>query len=433
MKSIANQYRDLKEGKMSQSNFMRNLRMQFPQYVTNVTSFNDAVRILKSKAILTEGQYSDEVVEDNMDPKPEEGEDEILAMIKSIEDEMEGEEAVKAQYDLEEDHSKTILKIGDIVKVNSKLGGLSRMFDNPDDYLTPGKSYKIIGIDNKANFYGFEDVESGEKYWHGIDWINKQINKEKISVDKDLEEDQLNEGKGKDLHPNQIVGSELRMGIAVEMEHTDDPEKAKKIALDHLAENPFYYTALKLSGIESPSKKKVAAPKEKKVKKKETVELVDKDNQMKKVKVVKEEKAFFMDLPADPEKYKIKKDIKGRIVQATNDEGNTFSINDKAIAIDNGQKLKIASFKEEQGKVKALFNNGMTFASIDIDGLKPISEIKPGVDMGSSFEKFKSQLERIVREVIAEMQSNEQETDEIAMDLDEYFDGRDNLDAENEY
>ena len=33
MKSIANQYRDLKEGKMSQANFMRNLRMTMPQFV----------------------------------------------------------------------------------------------------------------------------------------------------------------------------------------------------------------------------------------------------------------------------------------------------------------------------------------------------------------------------------------------------------------
>ena len=54
MKSIANQYRDLKEGKLSQANFMRNLRMSMPQYVTNTTSFNDAIRILKSKSILTE-------------------------------------------------------------------------------------------------------------------------------------------------------------------------------------------------------------------------------------------------------------------------------------------------------------------------------------------------------------------------------------------
>ena len=54
MKSIANQYRDLTEGKMSQQNFMRNLRMTMPQFVTNTTSFGDAVRILKNKSIIVE-------------------------------------------------------------------------------------------------------------------------------------------------------------------------------------------------------------------------------------------------------------------------------------------------------------------------------------------------------------------------------------------
>jgi hypothetical protein len=54
MKSIKQQYIDLQEGNMSQANFMRNLRMTLPQYVTNVTSFNDSIKILKNKGILTE-------------------------------------------------------------------------------------------------------------------------------------------------------------------------------------------------------------------------------------------------------------------------------------------------------------------------------------------------------------------------------------------
>ena len=52
MKSIANQYKDLKEGKMSQANFMRNLRMSMPQ-VTNVMSFGDAVKILKNNVFVS--------------------------------------------------------------------------------------------------------------------------------------------------------------------------------------------------------------------------------------------------------------------------------------------------------------------------------------------------------------------------------------------
>lgn len=38
--------------------------------------------------------------------------------------------------------------------------------------------------------------------------------------------------------------SELKKGISVEMEHTNDAKKAKIIALQHLAEDPKYYTKL---------------------------------------------------------------------------------------------------------------------------------------------------------------------------------------------
>jgi len=51
------------------------------------------------------------------------------------------------------------------------------------------------------------------------------------SVEKGLTED--------DVDPKQ-----LKMGIKVELEHTKDRGVAKKIALDHLAEFPNYYTAL---------------------------------------------------------------------------------------------------------------------------------------------------------------------------------------------
>lgn len=42
-----------------------------------------------------------------------------------------------------------------------------------------------------------------------------------------------------------ILKSELKKGISVEMEHTDDKEKAKEIAMDHLMEDPHYYSKLK--------------------------------------------------------------------------------------------------------------------------------------------------------------------------------------------
>jgi hypothetical protein len=54
MKPIQNQYRDLLEGKMSKHNFLTNVKRTLSDYVSNVTSFDDAVKILKNKRILSE-------------------------------------------------------------------------------------------------------------------------------------------------------------------------------------------------------------------------------------------------------------------------------------------------------------------------------------------------------------------------------------------
>jgi len=59
MKNIQAQYQDLLEGKMSKSNFMRNVRMQFPQHISPTTSFDDSVRILKGKRILSENKSTE--------------------------------------------------------------------------------------------------------------------------------------------------------------------------------------------------------------------------------------------------------------------------------------------------------------------------------------------------------------------------------------
>lgn len=73
MRNIQAQYKDLLEGKMPKHNFMRNLRMEFPQYVSSTNSYEDAVRILKSKRILSEvnvqGVYGHDPNAENP-PKP---------------------------------------------------------------------------------------------------------------------------------------------------------------------------------------------------------------------------------------------------------------------------------------------------------------------------------------------------------------------------
>lgn len=70
-----------------------------------------------------------------------------------------------------------------------------------------------------------------------------------------LNEDEIPGGKadGKSVEdiakkhgvPVSQIKAQLRMGIKVEFEHTNDIDKATEISLDHLDECPTYYTRLK--------------------------------------------------------------------------------------------------------------------------------------------------------------------------------------------
>lgn len=63
--------------------------------------------------------------------------------------------------------------------------------------------------------------------------------------EKKEHKDKVKGGLADKKNPKDFDSKELKMGIEVEMEHTNDKELAKEIAMDHLAEFPNYYTLLK--------------------------------------------------------------------------------------------------------------------------------------------------------------------------------------------
>ena len=60
-----------------------------------------------------------------------------------------------------------------------------------------------------------------------------------------MKNDMIPGGKGDKSKPGDFDPDQLKMGIEVEMEHTKDRRVAREIALDHLSEDPRYYTKLK--------------------------------------------------------------------------------------------------------------------------------------------------------------------------------------------
>jgi len=510
MKSIANQYRDLKEGKMSQFNFMRNLRMTMPQYITNVTSFKDAVKILKNKSILNEAdvaemRYQSSGGVDNPGREDQSNYD-MDSFIRELDRELEYYEreypGLVAFVDKLGNNDETNPKYLDITdryfddpagaaaefitlfnkqNINELGPDAERMAGNPeeeaeyratairkksnddeDDELdaiikqmedeldSPDKyknqdsedalgedlktvkepnpnagKWRLMSIDGKralANNFFDSEKDAKEYARKNIRTDYKTVKlKDERSVYRNIDESRKKKEPKKELHPNQIHPQELRMGIKVELEHTADLDKARKIALDHLAENPFYYTALKLAGIESPSAPKVKAPVEKKAKKKkETAELVDKDNQMQKVKMPKIVKEVRYNTLKEPSPFM--KEVEDFI-------DNTLGLNvmSKKLELQDTQDpnrvlLRYQYWEKLPKEALDIFKNSDKFKveeDIDVEEEKADSYlyfIEPKSSLSENHSRLMAKLEALVREAI-----------------NEYYDGRDNLDAENEY
>ena len=523
MKSTQNQYIDLIEGRMSQQNFMRNLRMTMPQYITNVTSFGDAVKILTNKSILSESHSFSEKDYDTLlntilkhvkDPK----EAEMYAsnptsMPSWLKDKVQGLNengdynaiipALKAKGITSSMPEKEIINA--IAKVMKELGytnnQILNLVNRDEDFLPdllqdlknnkkqdmPGFEGTLDALNNleEEKMSKAEEIamlkdeikhlmdtgsqQDPEIVSDKIDDIRAKIEKLKAEKSESLNEAVNDSGKQEYSKFSENANDNFNELIdGIHIEHECYPAKTYdeivSIVTKNLKKDPFYYTMYKLTGtpgnkpqtmdaskpeihqmkyytgenavdavrgmkpVKDVEKFKADKAKATKAKAKnvkvDVFSLVAKSQRgipkmkplgekMKKV-VMKEATMPFKDLPADPEKYKTVKDSKGKIIKATNADGNEFQRGDITTAVDNGEKVKIADFKEEQGKIKALYSKGMFFSTIDIDGLNPVKEtMRPGVDMGSSFEKIKKSLEEMVREVI-----------------DEMYDGRDNLDAE---
>ena len=56
--------------------------------------------------------------------------------------------------------------------------------------------------------------------------------------------EQIMVGRHNNISDSKFNKKQLKLGIDVEKEHSDDPEISKRIAKDHLSELPDYYTRL---------------------------------------------------------------------------------------------------------------------------------------------------------------------------------------------
>lgn len=125
------------------------------------------------------------------------------------------------------------------------------------ELLTNPERFELKEIKGRKPQKG--DVMRGGKFYEKV----KKDTQKSEESDIEKAKDQIKGGLADKLSIEQIadkhgvsvksIKKQIKKGIKVEMEHTDDPKKAKEISKDHLTEDPKYYT--RLAKMEDEAKK----------------------------------------------------------------------------------------------------------------------------------------------------------------------------------
>lgn len=107
--------------------------------------------------------------------------------------------------------------------------------------------------DNRLIFESYKDSYSAKDY---ADEMERKGEGQKITHEDEETRLCIQDLAAKHGVKLDAIEHQLELGLGVEQEHTDDVEVAKKIAFDHLAEDPQYYSKLaKMEGNEGMPKK----------------------------------------------------------------------------------------------------------------------------------------------------------------------------------
>lgn len=269
MESVKQQYLSLREGKMNQAQFMRNVRMSLPQYITNLSSFEDTVKILKNKSILTEADIKEEYgmsLEDaKVEAQRESEEDGVSVHVNSA-----GKGKYKVSYWFDSDSTVASYEDGILTNEYDEYDDEDNsdyFFDVNDEELNEEDIYGIAGNPEeeeaaKATRMPRREIPSKQEEDDEIEAILKQLEDEEDAkhVMRDKSDFNLKESKiptGKSLYDyfseiDRMNGQEVLVGIDYEMEKNPEltKEGAAKIVIKNLKKIPFYYTNQDMSGVE---------------------------------------------------------------------------------------------------------------------------------------------------------------------------------------
>ena len=343
--TTAKLYRKFKAGEISRDRFLYEVRRDSNlPWITNTTSFDDAVKILKNKSIINE-------IDQNVKTDPAVDRVNPYFLKKGV------EKLLAKEKELTNDSYKLALNKAAKMLVKNPHAFDQDMLHNADE--VEKKDAKLQTKEVKKG--DLNDTHNEMKKVKVKDKTKKAKTLKETALDELTSSLKKKESINEDSHYKHHVGSEI---------HTPDgPGKIKEIVGSTLTIE-----------MEDGTLKDYQ------------INVVDKAIEKQKENQQEEASAMFMNAPLDPS-YRMNKDGK----RAINPDGVEFKVGDMAIAKDNNQAIKIGGFKQEQGRIKAIYTDGLVTNVIDIDGLKKqMDNVRPSLqpDLGSAFNKLKGMMEK---------------------------------------
>jgi len=274
MKSTQELYIDVLKEEITPNEFLFQVRKdpRFKQWITPLQSYNDTIQTLKDKGAINESFIDSEGNE--LDP---EDEDSFLGKKWSKNpswdamnrlDKGEGDDDDEAVVTTYSGVGNSALHPRHAFSVNEDLNNYKAAFNSIIEKLQQGNGNDAEDVDQlidiatvefdlndderktlDVDVFDWRNQESGTEYndeetWGRGDELEEDAGMPVFPETDPWKEDELSGGLGDTTDSNTLNRKELEIGINTEMEHTNDPVKAKEIATDHLTEDPQYYSKL---------------------------------------------------------------------------------------------------------------------------------------------------------------------------------------------
>jgi hypothetical protein len=253
-------YNKLQNNEITKNDFVYFLRRdeRLSESINNFMSFNDIVSVLKNKGLILEEENDslqsiyDDIIEKLLDMPTSDAESRSMF----IDNYLQLNSIVLSNGEKKELEAQVGDALKDIHGTPDDGDGLP---DEDDEYSEGDYDYYLESADSTpkhkiiAQLLGpdFFLAKKPESKWDEKDHdlfnrVYKMASEEGkvLKLNEAKKKQKLKGGKGDKLTPDQVNPYEFKKGWKHELEHTDDIEKAKEIALDHLAEDPMYYSRL---------------------------------------------------------------------------------------------------------------------------------------------------------------------------------------------